>query len=785
MADPAGLQVALSSGEWARAVAASADAAYIAGAPIGVQDLPLGASGPQEAPREAGPSRRQRARAQAAPPRQLGDGGDTEGVVVADADGLVVSLTQSLGGLFGSGMVDPALGFALHARGHAFQLGRGESTERGAPRSASQYGVGRRPTHTLSPYMLARGGEPFLAVAMKGGDRSPYAFSQFLLALFETRATEGWGGGVGEAALQKAIDAPRFRDLAPEWPKPWQPYGTPSEEPLAPHSIDFDELPALRVSELLKARGYAPNSLGVETKFADSAFAIIHALMWLPPRNDDVLEWAVATDGRRKPGMALTIAPQGAAAPLDSASAPVSGLSSGIGEVYGADSVDLKVLAASTISATSQPPRNGRTDAAAALNVTVVMQWHTGRMPVAKNDPYNPWTRGSDAWAGAGLRPLDFWRKGSAPDGPPASRYSPEMRAASVRHIASTLSALAEASPTSTMLVFEHGAWDNARNPVGNLRALTPPQILEPHGFPLGRLPVASPSRTISALSENRLAQVVWMGRHGLGRNAPRTVDGARFVRSLCGEAARPSSAAASMEPAVQASTCVEHGAHGRPNLPWQPPSAERLAALELPAYPLFFKQDSSMYGGGTHLVSSAADADGWSRMRTAVRKATNGGTAAAFVAQEAIVGPTEVTVNFVALYGQLLDSTCFRFSHARALYVKGANDATNRLAGSDGKQPCNLSAEPPATQALLKQLLERSVYTGIGCVQFKEVAARPSPPSDATGGPASVPIRGGERDPPLVPVVIDINPRICGSLGYSKVDTVRFLRAWWEAALP
>lgn len=89
LADPKALQAALSSGKWGRAIAAAADAAYRSGKPVGVQQRPY------------------------ATPRLGSDGGDTEAVVVADADGLVVTLAQSLGGLFGSGLVDPSLGFAL------------------------------------------------------------------------------------------------------------------------------------------------------------------------------------------------------------------------------------------------------------------------------------------------------------------------------------------------------------------------------------------------------------------------------------------------------------------------------------------------------------------------------------------------------------------------------------------------------------------------------------------------------------------------------------------------
>lgn len=611
------------------------------------------------------------------------------------------------------------------ARGHAFALSNDTDST-----NPSEYAAGRRPTHTLSPYILTRegGAGPFLAISMKGGDRSPYSLTQFLLQLFRADAP------LSELALRDAIAAPRFRDVTPAWPTPWQPVGSPSKEPAPPHSIEFDEPPATELSRELLVRGFALQSPAASSKFADSAFAIIHALMWLPASSPTLsktdyggLTWAVATDSARKPGLALTVNPMhaGKAAMSEAAIA--------------VDTVGKRQLAHSSLGGSLI---GGGLGAGARPNLTVVLQWHTGRIPVSMTDPFNPWTTARATWDNARIRPVDLWRsKGTN------TSISPKVAAKRLMRMSNTL-------PIRTFLLYEHGAWDAPKHP-GKYRALLPEQMLEPYGFPLGRLPVASPSRVISALSENRLGTVMWMHRHGLGRHAPYTVSGETFIRALCNESTSPVPASAS---APVACTLLE------------PPLDGRLAMLGLPEYPLFIKLDKSMYGEGTHLVSSAADKKSWARVRAAIGDQWGSG----LVVQEALIGATEVTVNFAAIHGKLVDSTCFRFTHTSELYVKGTNSST-RAAG--GKQPCALSTESPRVRALVEAILQRSVYTGIGCVQLKEVLKE---------GSQHAPRFGKESSPPshhrsaLEPMVVEVNPRICGSLGFSAQDTVRLLTAWW-----
>jgi gamma-glutamyltranspeptidase/glutathione hydrolase len=121
--------------------------------------------------------------------------GDTVYLCTADADGLMVSFIQSnfsgwlLG--FGSGVVVPKTGIALHSRGCGFSL------ERGHP---NQLQPGKRPFHTLSPAFLTREGKALGPFGIIGGPVQPQVHVQFVVSEVDHRLNP-----------QAAIDAPRFQ----------------------------------------------------------------------------------------------------------------------------------------------------------------------------------------------------------------------------------------------------------------------------------------------------------------------------------------------------------------------------------------------------------------------------------------------------------------------------------------------------------------------------------------------------------------------------------------------
>lgn len=123
-----------------------------------------------------------------APPQAQGD---TIYLTVADRDGNVVSLIQSLFETFGSGVVAGDTGIALHNRGGLFTLQAGHP---------NLIAPGKRPFHTLVPAMVMKDGRPWLSFGVMGGDMQAQGHVQVLLNLID------FGMNVQEAG-----EAARFR----------------------------------------------------------------------------------------------------------------------------------------------------------------------------------------------------------------------------------------------------------------------------------------------------------------------------------------------------------------------------------------------------------------------------------------------------------------------------------------------------------------------------------------------------------------------------------------------
>lgn len=116
------------------------------------------------------------------------DKADTTYFAVADRDGNVLSCIQSIFHNFGSRVFVERGGFFLNNRASAFRM---EGPNKLEPR--------KRPIHTLSALILAREGEPFVAVGASGGAYRPQQH-----ALFATNIVD-YG-----MELERAIDYPRF-----------------------------------------------------------------------------------------------------------------------------------------------------------------------------------------------------------------------------------------------------------------------------------------------------------------------------------------------------------------------------------------------------------------------------------------------------------------------------------------------------------------------------------------------------------------------------------------------
>ena len=115
--------------------------------------------------------------------------GDTVHLDVADRFGNLISATPS-GGWLQSSPTIPALGWPLGSRAQMFWV------EEGLPSSLAP---GKRPRTTLSPGLVLRDGEPWLAYGTPGGDQQ----EQWALHVLVRHVDRGLN-------LQEAIDAPEW-----------------------------------------------------------------------------------------------------------------------------------------------------------------------------------------------------------------------------------------------------------------------------------------------------------------------------------------------------------------------------------------------------------------------------------------------------------------------------------------------------------------------------------------------------------------------------------------------
>lgn len=122
-------------------------------------------------------------------PLEGSHGGDTIYLTVIDAEGNIVSFIQSIYSAFGSGLVPPDMGFALHNRGALFTLDAGQPNTL-APR--------KRPLHTIIPAFMEKDGTR-IGFGIMGGWTQSQAHAQFVSNIADFGMT-----------IQQALEAGRF-----------------------------------------------------------------------------------------------------------------------------------------------------------------------------------------------------------------------------------------------------------------------------------------------------------------------------------------------------------------------------------------------------------------------------------------------------------------------------------------------------------------------------------------------------------------------------------------------
>ncbi|MBL9219086.1 MAG: gamma-glutamyltransferase [Opitutaceae bacterium] len=150
---------------------------------------------------------------------------NTTHLTVADGEGNMVSLTQTLGAWFGSGIVaaDTGVVFSNQMR-HLHTIAD----------SPSQLGPGRRPRSNQSPVIVLKDGEPVLALGTPGTEGIWQRLVQVLVNIIDFNMD-----------VQRAVAAPRML------------HGSPTRVALnpPPHVKMEDRIPATTATEL-RARGY-------------------------------------------------------------------------------------------------------------------------------------------------------------------------------------------------------------------------------------------------------------------------------------------------------------------------------------------------------------------------------------------------------------------------------------------------------------------------------------------------------------------------------------------------
>ena len=210
---------------------------------------------------------------------------DTEGFVVRDCNGLTLSVLQSIALPFGSGVVVPSLGIPIHNRGYGFSID---------PTDEYYLAPSKRPWTTLSPYMVQRNGQFWMAASVKGGDRQPYAFTQVFLNLVHRKMEP-----------QNALLFPRFRDKshinensAIQFDVPTY---VPTDSNVTKIFSTFNQL-----QKELEIGGYT-SEICIPKEIEDSGFGVAQLLIDVTSSENtkSTSQLIVASDLGRKPGLAL------------------------------------------------------------------------------------------------------------------------------------------------------------------------------------------------------------------------------------------------------------------------------------------------------------------------------------------------------------------------------------------------------------------------------------------------------------------------------------------------
>lgn len=165
---------------------------------------------------------------------------------VADKEGNVVTMTETINGVFGSLVYAGAYGILLNNEMDDFTFEAGRPNLYGLVQSAAnEVAPGKRPLSSMSPTLVCKDGKPILALGAAGGPRIITAVLQVLLAMLDDNQR-----------LEQALPALRLHHQ-------WQ-----------PDELCFDQEPPTELAEALKAAGHKLSS--------ERKTGIVQAIVVLP-----------------------------------------------------------------------------------------------------------------------------------------------------------------------------------------------------------------------------------------------------------------------------------------------------------------------------------------------------------------------------------------------------------------------------------------------------------------------------------------------------------------------
>ena len=200
---------------------------------------------------------------------------ETTHYCVVDATGNAVSVTYTLNGSFGAGVIAPGTGFLLNDEMDDFTIKPGVPNSFGLVQGeANAIAPGKRPLSSMAPTIVTRDGRVALVIGSPGGSRIITSILQVLLNLIDFGMQP-----------QEAVDAPRIHE---QW--------LPDEVYAEPFALSSDTV------QLLQSRGYR---ITVQPPWGAVELIALPRAAALRGTTADSLALEGANDDRRPAGEAL------------------------------------------------------------------------------------------------------------------------------------------------------------------------------------------------------------------------------------------------------------------------------------------------------------------------------------------------------------------------------------------------------------------------------------------------------------------------------------------------